>query len=251
MFYHLTRFTIRLLFWLIARIRVYGVENVDLTGSFVAVGNHIGRLDPGLVYIVLDRRDIIMFVAEKYRKHAFYRWLVQILDAIWIDRYNADMGALRKALRRLKQGGVVGMAPEGTRSPDGNLQLGYAGATFLAVKAGVPVVPIAFTGTEDHEVISRLRRLRRLDIIGCVGKPFTLPPLKAGDREEQLQKFTDEIMCRIAVLLPPERRGAYTDHPRTLEILSTEEKSYAEKLEEVQIVQLSPFSGRLGLGNDR
>lgn len=250
MVYRLVRFSIRLLFWLIAKIRVYGMQNVDLSESFVAVGNHIGRLDPGLVYIVLDRRDIIMFVAEKYRKHAFYRWLIRVMDAIWIDRYNADMGALREALRRLRQGGVVAIAPEGTRSPDGTLRQGRAGASFLAVKAGVPVVPIAFTGTEDREVISRLRCLRRLDIVGFVGKPFVLPPLAVVDREAQLQEYTDEIMCHIAALLPPERRGFYADHPRTLEILSAEEKSYSEKLEQVQTIQLSPFTGRLGFTNE-
>lgn len=250
MVYFLTRFSIRLLFWLIARLRVYGIENVKLSGSYVAVGNHIGRLDPGLVFLVLDRHDIIVFVAEKYRKYAFYRWLVRVLDAIWIDRYNADMGALREALRRLKKGGVVGMAPEGTRSPDGTLNYGHAGASFLAVKAGVPIVPVAFTGTEDNVVISRLRRLQRLDIIACVGKPFTLPPLKAGARDSQLQEYTDEIMCQIAALLPPERRGVYAHHPRTLEILSTEDKSYAEKLEEIQAIQLSPFKGRSGFSNE-
>lgn len=241
MAYRLARFSIRLLFWLIAKLRVYGMENVDLSESFVAVGNHIGRLDPGLVYIILDRRDIIMFVAEKYRKYAFYRWLIRNMDAIWVDRYNADLGAMREALRRLKRGGVVTIAPEGTRSPDGTLRQGNAGASFLAAKAGVPVVPVAFTGTEDSEVISRLRRLKRLDIVACVGKPFTLPPLVAGDREAQLQEYTDEIMCHIAALLPPERRGFYADHPLTLEILSAEEKSYSEKLEEVQTFQLSPF----------
>lgn len=247
MAYHLTRFLIRTMFWLIARLRVYGMENIDLEGSYVGTGNHIGRLDPGLIYLVIDRSDIIMFVAEKYRKYAFFRWLIRAMDAIWLDRYNPDLGAMREALRRLRRGGVVTIAPEGTRSPDGTLQRGRPGASYLAVRAGVPVVPVAFTGTMDSEVRARLSRLRRLDIEARVGKPFVLPPLTPGDREAQLQEYTDEIMCHIAVLLPPELRGFYADHPRTLELLAAEDKSLTEMVEEAQIIQLSPFfKGRIG-----
>jgi 1-acyl-sn-glycerol-3-phosphate acyltransferase len=239
MIYRLTRFVIRLMFWLIARIRVYGMENIDLNQSCVAVGNHIGRLDPGLIYLVLNRRDIIMFVAEKYRKHAFYRWLIRAMDAIWVDRFNADMGAMRQALRRLKRGGVMVIAPEGTRSPTGALQRGHAGASFLAVKAGVPIVPVAIMGTEDHVVMDRLRRLRRLDIEARVGKPFMLPALHADDRESQLQEYTDEIMCHIAALLPAERRGFYADHPRLLELLTTEYTSTSATVQEIQPLRAS------------
>lgn len=241
MAYQLARFSIRMLFWLISRLRVYGLENIDLVQSCVAVGNHIGRLDPGLIYLVLDRRDIIMFVAEKYRKYPFFRWLIKAMDAIWIDRFNADMGAMREALRRLKRGGVVAIAPEGTRSPDGTLQRGRPGASYLAVKAGVPVLPVAFTGTKDSVVKDRLRHLRRLDIVAQVGKPFRLPPLTSGNREAQLQEYTDEIMCHIAVLLPPERRGVYAEHPRTLELLSAEDKSYSDVVREARPIELSPF----------
>jgi 1-acyl-sn-glycerol-3-phosphate acyltransferase len=216
---------IRVLFWLIARVRIYGMERLHLNQSYVAAGNHIGRLDPGLVFLVLDRQDIILFVAEKYRKYAPMRWLANAMNAIWIDRYNADMGALRQALRRLKQGGVMAIAPEGTRSPSGTLQRGRAGASYLAVKAGVPIVPVAVMGCEDRVVVERLRHFRRLDIVGRVGEPFKLLPLHAGDRDEQLQEDTDEIMCHIAALLPPERRGYYANHPRLLELISTEDQS--------------------------
>lgn len=239
MTYRITRFVIRLMFWLIARIRVYGMENIDLNQSCVAVGNHIGRLDPGLIYLVLNRRDIIMFVAEKYRKHAFFRWLIRTMDAIFVDRYNADMGAMREALRRLKRGGVMAIAPEGTRSPSGALQRGRAGASYLAIKAGVPIIPVAITGTEDSVVMDRLRHLKRLDIVARVGKPFNLPPLKGDDREAQLQEYTDEIMCHIATLLPAERRGYYADHPRLLELLSNEEQSASSTAQKIQPLRVT------------
>jgi 1-acyl-sn-glycerol-3-phosphate acyltransferase len=239
MVYRLTRFLIRRLFWLIARIRIYGMRNLDLNQSCVVAGNHIGRLDPGLIYLVLDRQDIILFLAEKYRKYALMRWIAKVMNAIWVDRFNADMAAMRQALRRIRSGGVMAIAPEGTRSPDGNLQRGRAGASYLAVKAGVPVVPVAVTGLEDHVVVRRLRRLRRLDVVARVGTPFRLPPLQGGERDAQLQEYTDEIMCHIAALLPPERRGYYANHPRLLELLSTEDPPASVMADETDPLRIS------------
>ena len=69
--------------------------------------------------------------------------------------------------------------------------------------------------------MARLGRLRRLDINIYVGEPFILPPIKGRDREAALQDYTDEIMCRVAALLPPEARGVYADHTRLQELLQS------------------------------
>jgi 1-acyl-sn-glycerol-3-phosphate acyltransferase len=112
------------------------------------------------------------------------------------------------------------MAPEGTRSPTGALIEARPGASYLAARSGAPIVPVAVTGTEDKNVVAHLKRLRRVKVITRIGEPFTLPPLGRGDREVELKKDTDEIMCRIAAMLPLEYRGVYADHPRTLELLN-------------------------------
>ena len=216
----LARFLVWSIFKLTSRIAVEGFANLPAQGGYVIVSNHIGRLDAPLVFYLLERQDIIMLVAEKYRDSAIYRWLVRQLDAIWVDRFNADFSALRAALKRLRQGGVLVIAPEGTRSPDGTLGHGQPGASYLAAKAGVPVVPVALTGTEDQVVKGRLRRLQRLSLLVRVGQPFSLPPLSANGRDAQLAVHTTEMMCQIAALLPPERRGVYASHPRLLEILA-------------------------------
>jgi len=78
-----------------------------------------GRLDAALAYYVLDRPDIIMVVAEKYEKYAFFRWLVRITNGMFIDRYNADIASIRATLRRLNQGQILTITPEGTRSKSG------------------------------------------------------------------------------------------------------------------------------------
>jgi 1-acyl-sn-glycerol-3-phosphate acyltransferase len=213
------RFFVRLVLGLIARIEVSGFNNLP-SGGFVIAANHIGRLDAALAYYVLDRPDIIMVVAEKYEKYAIFRWLVRLTNGMFVDRYNSDIHAIRETLRRLQQGQVFTITPEGTRSKSGNLIEAKPGGTYLAWKAGVPVVPVALTGTEDAVVVDRLKHFKRLVVRIVAGKPFTLPPVKGKDRDTAMLQYTDEVMCRIAALLPPDRRGVYTQHPRLKVLLN-------------------------------
>ncbi len=222
MLYSLARYLLVIMVRLIAKMEITGLENLPASGSFILAGNHIGRLDPFLFYSVSNRRDIILLVAEKYQKYAILRWLVKQVNGIFVDRYSADFHALRIVLNRLQKGGVLVIAPEGTRSASGNLLEGRAGTTYLAAKSGLPIVPVAATGTEDAVVMDRLKHFRRLHIRAYVGEPFTLPPLSNKNRGEQIQQGTDEIMCRIAALLPPDRRGVYANHPRLMELLDAE-----------------------------
>jgi 1-acyl-sn-glycerol-3-phosphate acyltransferase len=216
----ITFFIVNLVLRLVARLKVIDRQNAPLDESFVMASNHIGRLDAALVYHFSQRQDIIMIVAEKYRNNWLLRWFVNQLDGIWVDRYNADFGAVRETLSRLKKGGVLVLAPEGTRSRTGKLQNARAGASYLAAKAEVPIVPVALVGSEDFNVVANLKRLRRTEITIRVGQPFRLPPLPKKDRDTALEAYTDEIMCQIAALLPPDRRGAYADHPRLKELLA-------------------------------
>jgi len=218
--YYLGRLIVKLLFRLLARITVYGVEHIPEVPSFIAVSNHIGRLDAGLVYYLLDRRDIIMMVAEKYRQQWWSRLLVWIFDGIYIDRFNADLNALREVFRRLKKGGVMVVAPEGTRSKTVSLQEGKDGASFMAARSGLPIMPVGLIGTEDCVVVERLKHFKRLEITMWIGSPFVLPPLQPKNREEQLHRYTDEMMCHIAALLPLPYRGVYAEHPRLKEFLA-------------------------------
>lgn len=216
------------LFRLIAHIDIEGFENLPKSGAYIGVSNHIGRLDAGLVFHLTDRQDIIMTVAEKYQKQAIWRFIVKHLDLMWIDRYNADFQAIREVQRRLKKGEALALAPEGTRSPDGTLQLAQPGGAYLAAKMGVPIVPIALVGTEDAYVVAQLKRLQRIQIKVRVGKPFAFPKLERHNRQETLARYTDEIMCRIASLLPPSHRGVYADHPRLPEFLTAQQHDLPE-----------------------
>ena len=219
MFLRTVRFVFRIVLKIIARVDMAGYGNIPKTGGAIVVTNHIGRLDALLGVILADRDDFILMVAEKYKKVPFWRWAAQKVDAVWLDRYEADFQTLRVVLRRLKNGEILGMAPEGTRSVTEALAPGKPGAAYLAAKANVPIIPIGLTGTEDRVVKYRLRHLRRLDITIRIGEPFYLPPMDRNNREAYLEQSTEEIMCRIAALIPPQYRGVYADALRLQEIL--------------------------------
>lgn len=225
--YKIARAMVRLILFMFTRLEIAGSENYPRSGNLIIAANHLGRLDVPLVYYFLDRPDVILLIAEKYQKIPLARWFVDRLDGIWVDRFNADFGAMRKALARLQAGGVLVLSPEGTRSPTEKLIEGRPGAGYLAAKAGVPILPVAVTGTEDRVALEKITHFKRVPIQIRVGPPFRLPPYDARspNRDEILKHNTDEIMCRIAALLPPSYRGFYADHPRLQEILSGDEKA--------------------------
>ena len=136
----------RLILKVIAKVEIEGFENVPEEGGAIVVTNHIGRLDAMLAIVLADREDIIMMVAEKYQKYAFWRFMVKNVDALWLNRDEADFHTLRIVQKRLKAGGILGMAPEGTRSATESLMEGKPGAVYLADKANVPIIPIGLTG---------------------------------------------------------------------------------------------------------
>lgn len=219
MFLRMLRLLGRAVLALIARVDLQGVENIPPQGhACVVVSNHIGRLDAMLVFILTERDDIIMFIAEKYQTSRLWRWFARRLDAIWLDREELDMAALRAAQRRLADGGMLAMAPEGTRSKSGVMIQAKAGAAWLAARAAVPIVPVGITGTEDRIVKQRLRSGRRLDVVLHIGPSFELPPLDRRDRDAYLERATDEIMCRIGASLPPSYHGFYAHHARLAEL---------------------------------
>jgi 1-acyl-sn-glycerol-3-phosphate acyltransferase len=218
-FLRLVRAIARVVLRVIARIEIVG--SIDYhSGGFIVAGNHVGRLEAFLVILLANRDDIILILAEKYKKYAIWRYIARKVDAIWINRFDADFGALRAVLKRLQNGEVLAVAPEGTRSPTEALLPGQSGAVYLAAKSNLPLIPVGIVGTEDRVVKQRLKRLQRLDITARVGEPYRLPPMPKTGRDEWLQAQTDDLMCRIAALLPPDHRGVYADHPRLRELLA-------------------------------
>jgi 1-acyl-sn-glycerol-3-phosphate acyltransferase len=214
------RSIVRFIMKLIADIEVHGVEKVP-EGNFIAAANHLGGLDTAALLCVSDREDLIMPVAEKYKKHPLYSAIGRAANAIWLNRFEADYSALREILARMEKGGMLVIAPEGTRSKTEALQEAKVGVAFLASKSGYPVMPVAVTGTEDRAILENLKRFRRSKIVVRGGEAFKIEIPKGKGREQALREATDEIMCQIGALLPEKYRGVYTDHPRLNELLSS------------------------------
>jgi 1-acyl-sn-glycerol-3-phosphate acyltransferase len=218
------RFLIRILLKLIARFEIRGKENVPLSGGMVIAANHIGILDIVMVYFAIDRTDLFIPVAEKWEKVGWIRWLGRHLNFLFVDRFHPDLKALRKMIALMEDGKCLVIAPEGTRSRVGSLIEGKPGVAYLAARSGFPVVPVAITGTEDKVILANVKRLRKSCITLTGGKPFLVPQLPKTNRDEALQKYTDEIMCQIAALLPERYRGVYAEHPRLKELLQQEKR---------------------------
>lgn len=222
MFLKILRIISRFILRIIARVDIQGYEHIPQTGGVIVASNHLGRLDAMLGVVLANRDDIILMIAEKYQVYPFWRFMAKRLDALWLDRGEPDLHTLRIVQKRLKGGGILGIAPEGTRSKTESLQPGKPGTVYLAAKTNVPIIPVGVWGTEDRVVKERLSRLRRLDIHARIGEPIYLPPMDRKHRDEFLEEHTEELMCRIAALLPPSYRGVYADHPRTLELLAAQ-----------------------------
>jgi 1-acyl-sn-glycerol-3-phosphate acyltransferase len=216
----LLRFLIRILLNLIAGFEIRGKENVPLTGGMILASNHIGILDILMVYFEIDRTDLFIPVAEKFGRIGWIRWLGKHLNFLFVDRYNPDLKALRKMIALMEDGKCLIIAPEGTRSPTGSLVEGKPGVAYLAARSGFPIIPIAITGTADETILANIKRFRKSNITLTGGNPFVIPPLPNKDRDAALQKYTNEIMCQIAVLLPEKYRGVYAEHPRLKELLN-------------------------------
>jgi 1-acyl-sn-glycerol-3-phosphate acyltransferase len=213
------RWLIRTLFNLIAHVDVTGYEHLPKEGSFVIATNHLGIVDAPIAFYALDRWDMFVMIADKWEKVALFRFLGKYFNFVFIDRYNSDIKTLRRVIELMKEDNILVIAPEGTRSRVGSLIEAKPGVSYLATKLNRPIVPVALAGTEDKALFGNLKRLRRAHITVTAGPAFTLPPLPREGRDEALKNYTDEIMCRIAALLPERYRGFYAEYPRLKELL--------------------------------
>ncbi len=164
------------------RVRYTGVENIPSEGGVLVVSNHQSHLDPPLVGLACMRRMNFLARASLFG-FAPFRWLINSLDAIPIDREGIGFGGIKTSLRRLKRGEMVAIFPEGTRTPDGQIGPFRPGFTTLAVRSRAAILPVAIEGAYD--AWPRGRRFPRLGRIhvhyGCPIFPEQIE--KHGEKE--------------------------------------------------------------------
>lgn len=131
------------------RLRIAGREHVPARGGAIIVANHCSYLDPPVMGAACRHRIVRFLARDTLLSNAFARWFFPRVAVIPLDRTRGDLGALRKAIGALKEGKVVGLFPEGTRSPDGRMREAKGGIGFLIAKSEVPVVPLFIAGTYE------------------------------------------------------------------------------------------------------
>jgi 1-acyl-sn-glycerol-3-phosphate acyltransferase len=167
------------------------------------VANHLNLADPPLLSASIRRRIVFMVKQEFYRSR-----FVRAFGAFPVRRDAVDREAMHRAMKVLEEGQVLGMFPEGTRSPNAQMQSAYQGTALIALKSGAPILPVGISGTERiHGVKSVV--LGHPHITVSIGQPFTLPPVHSKISSVQLRELTELIMSRIAELLPEGYRGVY------------------------------------------
>lgn len=196
----------RTLIGLCTRPTIRGREHLPSRGPALVVINHLGDADVVLLLATLPAPPDSLAKIELYNLPILGR-LIDRYGVIWLHRGQPDRRALRAALDALADGRVILIAPEGRYTLAQGLEEGNEGAAFLALKADVPIIPVALTGTENERVYGALRRMRRAAVTLTVGEPFRLKA--APSSRERMQEGTRQIMESLARLLPEEYRGAY------------------------------------------
>jgi 1-acyl-sn-glycerol-3-phosphate acyltransferase len=189
-------------------LNVQGLELVPRTGPLIVAINHSSFIDPMLVGAVMPRDVVMMAKAEAFHE-PFLGPLVTWYGAFPIHRGAVDREALKKALDVLRSGEALLMAPEGTRSSDGQLQPGYDGLALIALRAHTAILPFAIAGARPFS--TNFRQFKRTRVCINIGQPYepVLDAAKPG--RERMAALTDDLMLRLARLLPPDQRGLYSE----------------------------------------
>jgi 1-acyl-sn-glycerol-3-phosphate acyltransferase len=216
MFYHFLKYVVlgpilKLLF----RPWVEGEENLPKDGAAILASNHLSFSDSIFLPLSVPRRITFLAKSDYFTgggvKGLLTRGFMKGAGQVPIDRSGgrASEAALRKALEILGQGDLLGIYPEGTRSPDGRLYRGKTGIARMALEAGVPVIPVAMVNTFDIQPPGQVMpRIMRVGI--RIGEPLDFSRYEgmAGDRFV-LRSITDEIMYELMQLSGQEYVDTY------------------------------------------
>jgi 1-acyl-sn-glycerol-3-phosphate acyltransferase len=202
----------KVLTFALLRARITGLENFPKYGPALIVFNHLGDADAVLMMAVLPNISPAEGIGKiELNEHWLVGRVFRAHGIIWVHRGQPDRRAIRAALDALAEGRMVALAPEGRQSVIGGLEEGNAGAAFLALKSGAPIVPVAMTGTENSNVFGHLKQWKRAPVTLVVGKPFYLQ--EHDNRQKTIQEGTRQIMESLASLLPESYRGTYKSIP--------------------------------------
>ncbi|MBK9601997.1 MAG: 1-acyl-sn-glycerol-3-phosphate acyltransferase [Anaerolineales bacterium] len=206
---HLITFILRVYFRLTLRLDARGMEKVPAQGPLIIISNHTGQIEVPVLATLLQPRKITGWAKAEAFENPFLRWVFGAWGIIPVHRGEADIKSLKLALRSIEKGLIFGIAPEGTRNYTGKLKRALPGAVTLALHSGATIIPIAHWGGEVY--LKNLKKFKRSDFHLRVGEPFTIDTKGVKVSAELRQQIVDEMMVQLALLLPEEYRGEYTE----------------------------------------
>jgi 1-acyl-sn-glycerol-3-phosphate acyltransferase len=191
--YWVGRFLCQVFTVLFFRYRAYGKENVPRQGAVILVGNHQSFLDPALCGIGVKR--LVTYMARETLFRGLFGWIIRSVNAIPVKRDQADIGAMKLVIARLREGGVVCLYPEGTRSADGRITKFKAGLGLLCRRSKASVVPVLIDGA--YECWPRGQKLFSPGLLVVYyGKPLT-PDQVAAMTNEQLADWCTHTLRQM------------------------------------------------------
>lgn len=207
MIYKIVAFVVKWGIHIICRIDAPDIDKVPMRGPVIGYANHSAMIEVPVFFGLLQPRRITGWAKIELWDNWFFRWIFNLWHIIPIRRGEADTTALRKAVEAINDGYIFGLAPEGTRNVTGKLKRALPGVVMLVTHANAPLYPIAHWGGEDFS--KNIRRLKRTDFHVRIGDPICLKLEGIRVTREIRQQIVDEMMYRLAELLPAEYRGEY------------------------------------------
>lgn len=203
---------IKLLAKIFLKLDTSELYKVPQEGPLIAIGNHINFLEPPIMIAHLHPRKTTGLVKKENWDKPLYKFLFNAWGAIPIDREIADFTAFQEAKEALKDRKILAVAPEGTRTHDGQLIQGKPGIAMLALQTDVPLQAVAFFGHE--EFWTNVKRLKRTPMNIRVGKLFQINLQGQRKSKAVLQAVADEMMLELAKLMPEKYWGFYANHDK-------------------------------------
>ncbi|MFD4655336.1 lysophospholipid acyltransferase family protein [Kitasatospora sp. NPDC058444] len=199
---------------------IEGIENVPRKGGVILASNHLSFIDSVVIPLTAPRRVHFLAKAEYFTgsglKGRLSKGFFESIGAVPVERgtYRSAQASLESALAILEDGKAFGIYPEGTRSLDGRLYRGKTGVAWLALTAGVPVVPVALEGPEQIlPVGKRVPRLKKVTV--RFGEPLHFDELHGQARSLKARRqVTDEVMAAIQRLSGQEIAESYNEIPK-------------------------------------
>jgi 1-acyl-sn-glycerol-3-phosphate acyltransferase len=198
---------LRRFFQVLLKIDVQEFDKIPRHGPLIMVGNHVNAIEPPVLIPHAYPREVIGLAKQESWQNPLFHFLFDLWEIIPIDRDAVDREAFRRAIDVLALGKILAVFPEGTRSKEGQMLQGKPGIVALALRSQAPLLPVALYGHENFW--DNLKHARRTPFHMKIGQPFRIKCSSDASSRDARQIVTDEIMMKIAQLLPMQYRGYY------------------------------------------